>query len=112
MNYSQHGLARLIRAISDPNRAKILLLLAEGPNYPSIIAEELGLSKTNVSNHLSCLVGCGFLQTESQGRRVQYSLIDDSIGANLIDLTKHVSKLPATQCCCSCCTEAEAKKEA
>ena len=46
---------RLGRAMADPTRSRILLMLLEGPNHPAVISRELGLSRSNVSNHLACL---------------------------------------------------------
>lgn len=49
---------RLGRAMADPTRSRILLMLLAGPGYPAIISRELGLSRSNVSNHLACLRDC------------------------------------------------------
>ncbi|RYY05152.1 MAG: ArsR family transcriptional regulator, partial [Alphaproteobacteria bacterium] len=50
---------RLGRALADPTRSRILLRLLGGPGYPARLADELELTRTNVSNHLACLRGCG-----------------------------------------------------
>jgi DNA-binding transcriptional ArsR family regulator len=76
-------LARVGRALADENRCRILLLLLEGPSYPSELAEELGLSKANTSNHLTCLRGCGLVVAEPEGRRVRYELADPELGTAL-----------------------------
>lgn len=69
-------MTRLGRAMADPRRSRILLLLLHGPNYPAQLARELNLSRTNVSNQLACLRGCGIVTTETQGRQTQYQIAD------------------------------------
>lgn len=67
---------RLGRAMSDPTRSRILLSLLQGPGYPARLARELNLSRTNVSNHLACLRGCGIVVAEVEGRQTRYEIAD------------------------------------
>lgn len=67
---------RLGRAMADPTRSRILLSLLEKPGYPAALARDLGLSRTNVSNHLACLRGCGIVVAEAQGRQTRYEIAD------------------------------------
>lgn len=69
-------LNRLGRAMTDPTRSRILLSLLERPGYPAELARELGLTRTNVSNHLACLRGCGIVVTVPEGRRTRYEIAD------------------------------------
>ena len=62
-------LNRLGRAMADPTRARILMSLLQAPGYPAQLARDLDLSRTNVSNHLACLRGCGIVVTVTEGRR-------------------------------------------
>ncbi|WP_248704886.1 helix-turn-helix transcriptional regulator [Curtobacterium sp. MWU13-2055] len=67
---------RLGRALADPTRSRILLRLLTGPAYPARLAEELELTRTNVSNHLACLRGCGIVVATPEGRRTRYEIAD------------------------------------
>lgn len=67
---------RLGRAMADPTRSRILLSLLESPGYPAQLAETLGLTRTNVSNHLACLRDCGIVVAEPEGRRTRYEIVD------------------------------------
>ncbi|AGF73843.1 Cd(II)/Pb(II)-sensing metalloregulatory transcriptional regulator CmtR [Corynebacterium halotolerans] len=67
---------RLGRAMADPTRSRILLSLLEAPGYPAQLAETLGLTRTNVSNHLACLRDCGIVVAEPEGRRTRYEIVD------------------------------------
>ena len=80
------ALARFGCALSDPTRAEILLLLREGPGYPSDLADKIGVSRQILSNHLSCLRGCGLVIAVPEGRRMRYALADGRIGRALDDL--------------------------
>jgi DNA-binding transcriptional ArsR family regulator len=67
---------RLGRAMADPTRSRILLELLTGPGYPARLSESLGLTRTNVSNHLACLRGCGLVVATPEGRQTRYEIAD------------------------------------
>lgn len=79
-------LARFGHALSDPTRARILLALRRAPAYPSELAEVLGVSRQGVSNHLTCLRGCGLVVAVPESRRMRYELADAQLGHALDDL--------------------------
>ncbi len=67
-------MSRLGRAIADPTRCRILLAMAAGPAYPAQLADALGLTRPNVSNHLTFLRGSGLVAATPEGRQVRYDL--------------------------------------
>jgi ArsR family transcriptional regulator, cadmium/lead-responsive transcriptional repressor len=73
-------MTRLGRAMADPTRARILMSLVDEPGYPALLAQELELTRTNVSNHLACLLGCGLITAEPAGRRTMYRIADPHLG--------------------------------
>lgn len=75
--------AKLFRGFSDPSRLSILEALRQGPRSVGEIVEATALSQSNASNHLACLLGCGLVTREQQGRRVIYSLAGPRVGALL-----------------------------
>jgi DNA-binding transcriptional ArsR family regulator len=77
---------RLGRAMADPTRSRILMLLLDGPAYPAGIAEQLDLTRQNVSNHLTCLRDCGIVVAEPQGRQNRYEIADPHLAKALDDL--------------------------
>lgn len=100
-------LARFGHALSDPTRAQILLALAEAPNYPSDLADALGVSRQSVSNHLACLRGCGLVVPVPDGRRARYELADLQLQHALHDLMGLVLAVDPQHCATSstrgCC---------
>lgn len=80
------AIARIGRALADPTRARILIRLHQAPGYPAAIADELGLTRQNVSNHLACLRDCGIVVTEPEGRQVRYELASAALAHAIDDL--------------------------
>jgi ArsR family transcriptional regulator, cadmium/lead-responsive transcriptional repressor len=79
-------LARFGQALSDPTRARLLLALRQAPAYPADLAESLGVTRQNLSNHLACLRGCGLVVSVPEGRRSRYELADPRLAHALGDL--------------------------
>ena len=86
----EDALARLGRAMADPTRCRILVALLDGVAYPARLAEKLGLSRSNVSNHLACLRGCGLVVAAYEGRQVRYGLADPHLERALSELMRVV----------------------
>lgn len=91
-------LARFGHALSDPTRVRILLALREAPGYPAELAEQLEVSRQGLSNHLSCLRGCGLVVTAPEGRRTRYELADPRLGHALTDLLGVVLAVDPDHC--------------
>ncbi len=95
-----HGqvLARFGHALSDPIRARLLLALRDAPGYPAELADLVGTSRQNVSNHLACLRGCGLVVAVPQGRRTRYELTDARLAHALGDLLGLVLAVDPAAC--------------
>lgn len=91
--------------MADPTRSRILMTLLDGPAYPAVLADDLGLTRQNVSNHLTCLRGCGVVVAESEGRHARYEISDRHLVAalnTLMDVTLAVDE--NVQCMDPACT--------
>lgn len=71
--------ADVLKTLASPRRLEILHRLAEGPCEVGRLAEELGLSQPNVSQHLAVLRSAGVVEAERDGREVRYRLADDDV---------------------------------
>ena len=71
--------AKLFRGFSDPSRLSILEALRAGPQSVSQLVYATGLSQSNTSNHLACLLDCQLVLREQQGRYAYYQLSDDRV---------------------------------
>jgi DNA-binding transcriptional ArsR family regulator len=79
-------LQRVGTALADPTRRRILLTLVTGPAYPADMADQLGVGRSNMSNHLTCLRECGLVLARREGRQVRYELASDRLAHALTDL--------------------------
>jgi DNA-binding transcriptional ArsR family regulator len=88
-------LERIGTALADPTRRRILTMLLAAPAYPAELAEVLDVSRTNMSNHLACLRGCGLVTATRQGRQIRYELADQRLAGALRELARVVLDSPA-----------------
>jgi ArsR family transcriptional regulator len=71
--------AEVLKTLANPRRLDILHRLAEGPCEVGRLAEEIGASQPNVSQHLSVLRAAGLVEAERDGREVRYRLTDPDV---------------------------------
>ncbi|CAN5409440.1 winged helix-turn-helix domain-containing protein [soil metagenome] len=98
------ALARFGHALSDATRTQILLSLRGSAGYPADLAEQIGVSRQTLSNHLTCLRGCGLVVAVPEGRRTRYELSDARIGHALDDLLGLVLAVDPSCCAAQGCT--------
>ena len=66
--------ALICKAFAHPRRLQILDLLGETNRGVSELQEALGISKTNISQHLSILKSAGVVATRREGKQIYCSL--------------------------------------
>jgi ArsR family transcriptional regulator len=71
--------AEVLKTLASPRRLEILHRLAEGPCEVGRLADELGLTQPNVSQHLALLRSAGVVESERDGREVRYRLADGDV---------------------------------
>jgi ArsR family transcriptional regulator, virulence genes transcriptional regulator len=71
--------ADVLKTLSNPRRLEIIHLLADGPLEVSRLAEAMGISQPNVSQHLALMRAAGVVESERDGREVRYRLSDPEI---------------------------------
>jgi DNA-binding transcriptional ArsR family regulator len=71
--------ADVLKTLASPKRLEIVHLLADGSREVSRLAEDLGISQPNVSQHLALLRSAGVVEAERDGREVRYRLSDPEI---------------------------------
>lgn len=98
------ALTRLGHALSDPTRARIMLSLREAPAYPSDLADALGVSRQVMSNQLTCLRGCGLVDSVREGRHTLYRLSNEALAPALDAMLQLVLTVDPTCCSSEGCT--------
>jgi len=71
--------AEVLKTLANPRRLEIIHLLAAEPREVGRLAEELGMSQPNVSQHLALMRSAGVVEAERDGREVRYRLSDPEI---------------------------------
>jgi ArsR family transcriptional regulator len=89
-DYISHKL--LLRAIANETRFSIISLLKEQSFSVGEICEKLGFEQSRVSHNLRCLVECGFVNAEQDGRNRIYSLDDKTVRPMLQLMERHVER--------------------
>lgn len=69
----------ITRALSDENRVRILMMLADGELCVCQIIELLGLAPSTVSKHMWILRQANLVQCRKDGRWMYYSLVGKNI---------------------------------
>ena len=64
----------LCKALSDPNRLKIVQLLSEGEKCACKLLEEFNITQPTLSHHMRILCECGLVEVRKEGRWVHYSI--------------------------------------
>jgi DNA-binding transcriptional ArsR family regulator len=89
--------AAVLKTLASPTRLEILHTLARGPIEVGRLAETIGASQPNVSQHLAVLRGSGIVIAERDGREVRYRLADPDVmvacGLMRNVLERHLARL-------------------
>ena len=94
-------LARLFRALGDATRVRVLeLLLEEGELHQMELVRRLGATQNRVSEHMNCLVWCGFVQSRIEGRRTLYRVTNRKVGSLLAQAKRFLEANEAQIACC------------
>jgi DNA-binding transcriptional ArsR family regulator len=87
------GLDRIGLALAEPIRRAVLVRLLDGTECPSDLADAIGTSRSNLSNHLACLRGCGLIRARRAGRHLHYDLVSEQLADALRSLLAVASTL-------------------
>ncbi|ALM56166.1 MULTISPECIES: ArsR/SmtB family transcription factor [Staphylococcus] len=71
--------AHFIHGLSNKARLTILELLKSNEMTVSEIVEKSKISQSSISQHLSCLKGCGLVSSRQEGKYVYYQIKDNQI---------------------------------
>ena len=71
--------AEVLKTLASPRRLEILHALARGPIEVGRLAELIGATQPNASQHLAVLRSAGIVEAERDGREVRYRLADPEV---------------------------------
>ncbi|MBN2807420.1 MAG: winged helix-turn-helix transcriptional regulator, partial [Prolixibacteraceae bacterium] len=82
------GLAKLLKALSNPARLEIIEMLSQGEKSVEGIVQSTNLSLANASQHLQVLKNNNLVKTRKEKQYVFYSLVNN----NFLALYQHIIK--------------------
>lgn len=66
--------ALICRAMSDPNRLRIIEMLTQGEKCGCRLLEELNVTQPTLSHHMKVLSDCGLVSSYKEGKWHHYSI--------------------------------------
>ncbi len=85
------GAVLLFRALGDPQRLRILRLLADRDMYLTEIAQQLDLSKPTVKHHLAQLRAAGLVTATDAGTMTFYTLRRERLDETGVELRRYLA---------------------
>ena len=99
MSYKED--VRMIKALADENRLRILECLHHGEKCACVILEELSITQSTLSHHMKLLFDCGLVDSRKDGRWMHYSISEE--GKNRFkDMFSHYLETTDSDGVCSC----------
>src|SRR5579863_126154 len=88
------ALAEVAKALANEHRVELIEQLAQGPRSVEALAERVGLSVANASQHLQQLRRAGLVSTQRDGKLVVYRLADEAETdiVSLLGALRHVAE--------------------
>ena len=80
------------KAFSNKTRFEIIDSLRKGPKSVSEIIKETSFEQSRISHNLKCLIDCGFVENNRNGKQVIYSLNKETVKPLLELIDKHIGK--------------------
>lgn len=87
------SVAETMQALATPSRVRILSRLGAGPCSVGVLAREIAMEQSAVSQQLRVLRHLGLVVGERDGRQVIYALHDDHVRALLTEAVSHTEHL-------------------
>ena len=106
MKMETEKLPPAFRALAEPTRLKILLMLEGKPRTVGEIVDFFDLSQPTISRHLQTLTAAGLTLRKRQGQKVLYSVNAEMVQSLCIELAA------CFPCCCVTVSPAEEGKSA
>ena len=72
-------LTEFFKALGNPTRIRILLLLMEQDANVSVLAEQLGMTQSAVSHQLNLLKSNKLVKQRRDGKMIFYALVDEHV---------------------------------
>jgi len=71
--------AKVCKTMANPVRMEIIYALKEGEKTVSELVESIGITKSNISQHLSVMKGAEMVRSRREGQNIFYSMANEKI---------------------------------
>lgn len=98
MNLEYEENAKILKALSDPNRLKILDLLSYGEKCACEVLESFNFTQPTLSHHMKVLIDCGLIEARKDGIWNQYKLKVNNANRLVLFLLNLITEKEACIC--------------
>lgn len=95
--------SKMMKAIADPNRLKIIDILSCGELCACDILENFEFTQPTLSHHMKILMDCGLVKSRKEGTWMKYSLDIQTANQILYFLMGLIT--PTNDCICNKCNK-------
>lgn len=99
LNYEESS--RVLKALADPNRLKIVDILSCGEECACTILEHFNFTQPTLSHHMKILMECGLVTSKKEGTWTKYSLDIAQANRSILALMQIIT--PTEDCICKSC---------
>jgi len=86
------SLSKLLEAVADPNRLRIILCLQVRPACVCELVQAMEVPQPRISRHLRTLREAGLVSDARDAQFVEYSLVDAAAGTPEAELLEYVAR--------------------
>lgn len=102
MTQNYEEVSKLLKALADPNRLKIIDILSCGEECACTILEHFDFTQPTLSHHMKILMECGLVTGRKEGTWTKYSLNVAQTNRSILALMQITT--PTEDCICKNCS--------
>lgn len=101
MNQNYEDISKILKALADPNRLKIIDILSCGEECACTILENFNFTQPTLSHHMKILMECGLVTSRKEGTWIKYTLDIGKANRSVLELMQVIT--PTEDCICKNC---------
>lgn len=98
MNSNYEETSKILKALADPNRLKIIDILSCGEECACTILEHFDFTQPTLSHHMKSLMECGLVTARKEGTWIKYTLDMAQANRSILALMNIIT--PTEDCIC------------
>lgn len=102
MNQNYEETSKILKALADPNRLKIIDILSCGEECACEILEHFNFTQPTLSHHMKILMECGLVTSRKEGTWTKYTLDIANANRSVLALMQLIT--PTEDCICKNCS--------